>query len=962
MVASIGKVASAAASTKYFESDGYYAKDSEAHRRASAWQGKGAETLGLQGNVDSAPFRSILEGHVGETGQRLGRMRDGEFQHKPGTDITFSAPKSVSLAALVGGDKRIMAAHDKAVSETLKYLEKNVLESRAVNPETGKLERVGNQNMVAATFRHEASRNLDPQLHSHAVIANMSQGEDGKWRTIENHSLYENMKFLGAHYRNILASELSKLGYDIEKTHPDGRFELKGLYSIDALDAFSTRSQEIREAMRQLGYTESNPALAARAALLTRGRKAEPDRQTLHAMWRDQAKELGIASKIPFLSGEKTADAPTQPNASEAVRWAIKHLEERNSSFETRNLITAALAYAPGANSIEAIERAIDTTAEKGRLVATTALSRDGFTTDRTLAAEKENIERMINGKDSGRMILSEGKVANALAHTTLTDGQKEAIETTLSTRDKIIGIQGYAGSGKTTMLNTMRAITDKEQAVNIIGLAPSASAAQTLANESGIASSTLQSFLAKNSVITDDRANAGLITAMSREARNTMIVVDEASLASTQQVRDLLKITDTLNYQRVVLVGDVKQLDAVDAGKPFHQLQDAGMTTAVMDEIMRQRDLNLKGAVIEALDGAPAAALERLDKNILETRQDKMASTAATAWLMLSPERREETAIMAPTHQLREEINDHIRDSLARDGIIHGEAVHIDRFDSLRLTQAERELTDNYPVGAVVVFDRDIRGVDVEAGEVYTVIGTEGGQVLMVDNDGKQVAIDPAGGAATRLDIFEARDMELQEGDMIRWTRNDKEHELINNHQAEVVGIKDDMVHFRGEDGREFTLPTDALHHCDYAFNSTVHSFQGRTIDNVIAVLDSNHGELTNQKTFYVEISRARESATLITDDREQLAVTLEYNTGERIAALESIGEEPTEGGKIAERLDEAIHEAREETNLSLAEFEAIYAGAPLPDANDHEYGEQDDHLHNYPHETPEQNLEREL
>ena len=545
MVASIGKVSSAAASTKYFESDDYYAKDSAAHRQASAWQGKGVAELGLRGHVNSAQFRAILEGHVGDTGKRLGRMREGAFQHKPGTDITFSAPKSVSLAALVDGDKRIMDAHDKAVSATLKYLEKHVLESRAVNAETGQLERITNQSMVAATFRHEASRNLDLQLHSHAVIANMSQGADGKWRTVENRSLYENLKFLGAFYRNVLASELGKLGYEIEKTHPDGRFELKGLYSKEVLDAFSTRSQDIKEAMRQFGYSESNPILAARTALFTRKRKAEPERTTLHAMWGSQAKALGMTSKTsPFASATSASVA----DANEAVTWAIGHLEERHSSFETRKLIAAALTYAPGAHSIEAIDRAIDEATASGRLIVATALprARAGFTTDRTLAAEQENITRLTNGMGRGRMILSEAKVANALANTALTKGQKEAIETTLTSRDKIIGIQGYAGSGKTTMLNTMRAITDKEQAVSIIGLAPSASAAQTLEKESGIASRTLQSFLAKNAVITEDRAHKGLINAMSREARNTMIVVDEASLASTQQLRDLLKITDT--------------------------------------------------------------------------------------------------------------------------------------------------------------------------------------------------------------------------------------------------------------------------------------------------------------------------------------------------------------------------------------------------------------------------------
>ena len=175
---SIGALSSAAQGASYYERDGYYAKDDPEHRDASGWAGKGAEELGLKGPVDPAVFRAVLEGKVPDgSGTELGRRgKDGEILHRPGRDLTFSAPKSVSLAALVGGDRRIVGAHDRAVAATLDWVEKNAAETRMKDPDTGKMARAGNQKIVAATFRHDTSRNLDPQLHTHAVLANMVRG------------------------------------------------------------------------------------------------------------------------------------------------------------------------------------------------------------------------------------------------------------------------------------------------------------------------------------------------------------------------------------------------------------------------------------------------------------------------------------------------------------------------------------------------------------------------------------------------------------------------------------------------------------------------------------------------------------------------------------------------------------------------------------------------------------------
>ena len=239
MVVSIGTVVAPSQGVTYYERDGYYARDDPTHREASAWAGKGAEALGLSGPVDPDVFKAVLEGKVPDgAGRQLGRVdRDGNRLHRPGRDLTFSAPKSVSLVALIGGDGRVVDAHDHAVKRALAWVEGNAADTRMKDPETGHMVRAGGQKTVAATFRHDTSRNLDPQLHTHAVLANMVRGGDGKWRTMANEVLYRRQKLIGMVYRSELARGLEKLGYRIEKTHADGRFEIAGV-SRKVIEAF----------------------------------------------------------------------------------------------------------------------------------------------------------------------------------------------------------------------------------------------------------------------------------------------------------------------------------------------------------------------------------------------------------------------------------------------------------------------------------------------------------------------------------------------------------------------------------------------------------------------------------------------------------------------------------------------------------------------------------------------------
>ena len=950
MVASIGAVASASQGLSYYEHDGYYAPDDPEHREASAWAGAGAAALGLEGEVEGETFRAVLEGHVPDgSGRRLGRVgRDGTVAHRPGRDLTLSAPKSVSLVGLVGGDARVVDAHDRAVRRTLDWVERNVAETRMKDPETGRMTRALGQRMVAATFRHDTSRNLDPQLHTHAVVANMLQGADGRWRTMANERLYAAKMLLGALYRAELARGLARLGYRIEKTHADGRFEIAGV-SREVVEAFSTRRAAIEAAMagREAGTPAESQRLAERAALVTRAYKRDVDKAALRETWARQAEALGFDAQALVAEARARAagreaggDAPESAEAvpgaardapepamdtpaDRAVAWGVAHLSEREAVFSRTALLAAALAWRPGAVDVAEAEAALGRLEKSGALHGANLAAPGGsLTTDRALSDERETIALMRAGEGRGAAPMRGRAVDKALRNGPLTPGQREAVKLVLAGEDRVVGVQGYAGTGKTAMLSRVRALAEK-RGFAVRGLAPSASAARTLATESGIESETLQRFLARNTGVGEGRLSPKAEKAMRAAFAKTVLVVDEGSLASTVQTRDLLRIATALRLPRVVLVGDAKQLDAVDAGKPFAQLQAAGMQTAVMRDILRQQDPDLKAAVEASLAGDVAKAFEKLGDNVEAVKPDNLPGAAAARWLALSPEQRERAGLIAPSHKLRERINAIIRERLVADGAVRGQALTTERLVSRGYTNAEKSLAAHYRPGDVVAFHRPYKRLGVEKGDELRVLGAnrDDGTVRLEGKDGEPVARRPAKLAARSggVEVYRSDTIELRAGDRIRWTRNDAGLGLVNSATAEVAGVKDGTVSLRLEDGRtlDFRAGDPQLRHVDRAWASTVHAFQGRTVDHVIAAMEANHPHLTTQKSFYVEISRARHRAELVTDDREALKERLEAATGERIAALEAVAPDQ---GKAAEPEGGPEREAARESGPSAS------------------------------------------
>jgi conjugative relaxase-like TrwC/TraI family protein len=344
MVATISALGSSAQASSYYEADDYYAGDGLS---PSEWQGAGADALGLSGEVERDQFRDMLDGKM-PGGQQLGTVRDGEVQHRPGWDVTMSAPKSVSIMAEVAGDRRLVGAHDRAVKSALAFAERHSAATRI--RDGGSVERQQTGNLIVASFRHDTSRAQDPQLHTHNVIMNATRDANGNWRSLEPRALYQLQKAIGAVYRQELAVNVRELGYEIE-VGKDSLFEIKGV-TPQAIKAFSERAAQVEARLAERGQTRETASAAEKqiAALDTRAMKEDVKRADLVKDWRETAYSAGFdqAARLALVAQAKltAAQAKHAPmltaqgeiTAHQAVAFAAEKLGERQSVFSSADL------------------------------------------------------------------------------------------------------------------------------------------------------------------------------------------------------------------------------------------------------------------------------------------------------------------------------------------------------------------------------------------------------------------------------------------------------------------------------------------------------------------------------------------------------------------------------------------------------------------------------------------------
>lgn len=936
--------------------DDYYAKDGSAMQ----WEGKGAEALGLEGDVDEKRFRQLLDGKIDEHTQLKRTPPGGAYKERLGVDLTFSAPKGVTLQALVHGDQRIVEAHDKAVSAAIREAERLSMARTTVN---GKTTTEHTNNLVVAKFRHETSRALDPDLHTHAFVLNMTQRGDGQWRALTNDGVIKSAAHLGNVYKAELAKELQKQGFEL-RYDKNGTFDLAH-FSPDQIRQFSQRSQQIEEALAKKGLDRSTATQAEKnqASLATRDKKRENvDRQELHATWQTRAKDLGIdfdrrewagpgaEHQGPETSRQTRAtpqlENPTEFHADKSVKHAISSLTERRAIVTLDELQESALKQGMGAVGIEDVRAALDRRVEAGHLIreepvyvsadavkkAKDAAIPDELrpvkgqklelsTEDRRRVAflqreaerevpkltPREWAEQMVKagrspaeakrlvevGIRTGRLqagpqrfttvvamrrersILQmerqgRGRRSPAVAKEaaqaflkgrSLNAEQGRAVERIATSRNQFMGVQGFAGVGKSYMTTAARDLLE-EKGYRVTSLAPYGMQKKALEAE-GLEARTVSAFLHAKDKRLDEK---------------TVVFVDEAGVIPARQMEALMKVIQE-SGARAVFLGDTAQTKAIEAGKPFDQLQKAGMETSRLQDIQRQKDPQLLEAVKLAAHGESAKSLAKVSQILVEQQQGPRLRGMVEQYASLTPDERNKTLIITGTNHSRRELNAGIREALE----LTGKGREFMLFERVDTTQAERRHSRYFEVGQVIVPEKDYSN-GLKKGESYTVVDTGPGNRLTVKNkDEETIQFSPS--RVTKLDVYNPEKTELAAGDWIKVTRNDKDLQIDNGDRFQVLSVAPGKIVVQAKD-REIELTGKAKNFVSLAYASTVHSAQGLTTDRVMINLDSK-SPTTSKDVYYVAISRARHEAVIYTDNDKDLAKSVKRDA-QKNSALE--------------------------------------------------------------------------
>lgn len=851
----------------------YWSRDSHVH---SEWQGRLAQQWNLSGPVHAEHFARLANGQHPNTEEQLvhhqvSRSYEGKngkevtsVEHRAGWDATFSAPKSVSVTALVGGDNRVRVAHGESVRAALAELEKYT-QARIGNvhaPET-------TCKFVAATFEHDTARPVDgyaaPQLHTHAVIFNVTARENGDIRALQPHEIFKSQRYVTAVYRSELALRLGRLGYELERGK-HGQPEIKG-YSKEYLEASSPRREKIKDHLREQGL--DGAAAAQIAAHHTRDRKELLSREEVLRRHRDLAAQYGNqADRVVAQAKNRGLYQTREPEiaAQRAVTWARDHLFERAAVHDSRSILESALARGMGETTYASIQREFQRRVRTGefREVAQNGASAH-FTTTSMIRMEHEIIARMEQGnrRSSSDPLLVSPQERHGIKdrHPELSAAQRNAVEDLFLSREKIIGLDGVAGAGKTTVLSVVREAA-KADGYRVEGFAPTSRAAQKLA-EAGMETSTLQKHLTRG-----EQPDTG---------EKRLYVLDESSLASTRQLHEFMHRLHPTD--RVLLVGDRRQHEAVEAGRPFAQLQDAGMMTVKLEEIVRQKDPELIRVVEQLARGQVYEAVGNLDRqgrvHEIPDRDRRIAAIAKE--YVGSPER---TLVVSPDNRSRIEINERIHAELQNKGVVRDTEHHVRTLVPRQdMTGADRTWAERYEVSDVLRYSRASKETGIGKGEYAQVksIDAAVNRLTIELRDGTERTYDPR--RQQGVNVYREELRAFSEGDRVQFTAPANDLKLANRELGMIDRIGDDgRLRLKMDDGRSVELDPNRRLHLDYGYAVTSHSSQGQTADRVLIHVDTDLGakDLLNNRMAYVAISRGAHDAQIFTNDAEKLGYAL--------------------------------------------------------------------------------------
>lgn len=828
----------------YYKADDYYLQDD-----VGQWHGQLTTALGYMGSIKEKDFQSLITGV--DPKERFEIQSGGkEHIHTAGVDLTFSAPKSVSIAGLVLDDKKIIQAHNKAVGDTLDYIEKHYANVRI--KEDGKVHTEHTGNMLAAKFQHVSSRELDPQLHTHCLVMNFTAKENGDIRAMDFGEIYDSKMLLGQIYRSELACNLKALGYEIE-SDSKGLFEIKGMPS-ELISEFSIRSGQIKERFEELKQqfpTANYAELKAMATIDTRKVKDEPSMDELKKSWDERIQGINkqkLAHEL--ISNKEKVGSDINMIINRAVNIATEH----EAVAKREDILRVATKISLGEYRVSELQKALD---KNENIIK---LDDKSYTTVEIANLERQIVGQVIDGRGKVGGI-NEVQIQSGIHHYEanqgfkLTDGQKQAVVHVFNSENRIIAIQGDAGTGKTTMLDVVRTIAEKENK-EVVGLSFTGKAASEIEQASQIKSRTIASLIGSK----DD-------------LKGKLVMIDEASMLSIKDMDALLQRCDSST--KVVLIGDTKQLQTIGQGKIFSSLQEKGVIDVVrMSEVQRQKDPEYKDIVDKLGAKQIEEAFTRLnDRGLVRevSNRDERLVNIMQDYL----QKPKDTIIVTAVNKDREELNQMIRGQLKQNNVVRDNEIGYVTRDVKSLLGEEKFYAENYAVGDIVISNKaDVMGKSGTEAKIMAVDKDK--NVIRIHSfDNKKLDIDLKQHGSD-LQVYTEKSKSFAEGDKILFLKNDNGLGVKNGQTGYITQI-DNAMTVKMDNGKELQFnPNTQYKYIGYGYALTDYKSQGQTARHVIYHADTDRGVNFNQA--YVGITRGKESVTIYTNDKTTLMENVKH------------------------------------------------------------------------------------
>lgn len=865
------------------------------HEVANQWGGKGAQRLGLSGVVFSEDLEALCHNTDPQTGQKL-TIRNKEGR-RIGYDMTFDAPKSVSVLQALSQDERIIEAYQKALDETLTEIEANVqTRVRGKNQNTDRT----TGNMVYAKLMHFTTRPQggvpDPQLHSHVLVLNATFDEiENRWKAIELGQVKKDAPYYQAVFNSKLAANLKAVGYAIRPTKD--AFEVQGVPQ-SVISEFSRRKAHIEKVAKEKKIT--NPKVKARLGVLTReAKKHTLPTEELNELWSLRLSTLSQKDKLAFdkmllppLGNQLEMDFM---DGQRAVELAAEHCFYHHSVVSEKDFIAVALRFGVGKTSVEQIRKAL--VADK-RLWRRKVKGRNVITSPEIFIQENELTNWVKRGLKTCPPLAFGYEPQNQI----FDDEQRNAIRHVLESRDRVTGVHGKAGAGKTTLMKeTISAIESNGK--RVVVLAPTSDASRRTLRRSGFPNAETVEKLMSDPI-------------MQEQATGGVLWVDEAGLLSVPAMKRLVDLADDINA-RIIFSGDTHQHSSVERGDALRLLMNhAGLEMAELKTIRRQKNDAYREAVNDLSEGRVVEGFAKLEAMgaIVEIKDENRHSFLAQAYIG-SIEAGRTALVVSPTHAEGRKMTKLIRQGLKDKSRLKKEKT-FSVFQKIDFTPAEKKEMNLYRSGWVIQMKKP--APNCRSGE-RLVIADVNEQGLFVHHTNGQVHPFDVAKYADRFEVYEHATIEIGIGDQLRITRNGKtadgKHRLDNGTIAAVSGFT-----FRGDICLETGQVVPRHYgHFTHGYVTTSYAAQSKTVQDIYIAESSESFPAASWEQLYVAISRGVDRAILVTNNKRKLLQVVQ-KSNQRISAMDIAHMETIEPDHEQE-IEQAQHRA-EQTNKAKFYF----------------------------------------